>query len=179
MNTFFVHCSRFIVEKCTIPKILLKALVVVSAVDLHVAFSLLRMCGSHCKLVHLARVTPPSLCAEYLKLFDEEVTMQSRADKAIPKPKMQAEIYGRLNMSLVRSVARSIMGMGVIQGSLALCLRTSALPPADPLVAPTSSSIFELSGKTAVESKAAGLPIVQLGTKMSAGWLCGLSAPDP
>ena len=75
MNTFFVHCSRFIVEKCTIPKILLKALVVVSAVDLHVAFSLLRMCGSHCKLVHLARVTPPSLCAEYLKLFDEEVRL--------------------------------------------------------------------------------------------------------
>ena len=57
------------------PKILLKALVDVSTVDLHVAFSLLRMCGGYCKLVHLARATPPSHCADYLKLFDEEVRL--------------------------------------------------------------------------------------------------------
>ena len=57
------------------PKILLKALVDVSTVDLHVAFSLLRMCGSYCKLVHLARATTPSHCADYLKLFDEEVRL--------------------------------------------------------------------------------------------------------
>ena len=56
-------------------KILFKALKDISAVDLHVAFSLLRMCGSLCDLVHLARVTRPSLCAEYLKLFDEEVRL--------------------------------------------------------------------------------------------------------
>ena len=62
----FVHCSRFIAEKCAMPKILLKALVDVSTVDLHMAFSLLRMCGSYCKLVHLARTTPPSHCADYL-----------------------------------------------------------------------------------------------------------------
>ena len=47
----------------------------VSTVDLHVAFSPLRMCGSYCKLVHLARATPPSHCADYLKLFDEEVRL--------------------------------------------------------------------------------------------------------
>ena len=71
----FVHCSRFIAEKCAMPKILLKAIVDVSTVDLHVAFSLLRMCGGYCKLVHLARATPPSHCADYLKLFDEEVRL--------------------------------------------------------------------------------------------------------
>eukprot|EP00731_Ephydatia_muelleri_P005540 Em0002g1716a len=76
----FVHCSCFIAEKCAMPKILLKALVDVSTVDLHVAFSLLRMCGSYCKLIHLARATPPSHCADYLKLFDEEVIMQPPAD---------------------------------------------------------------------------------------------------
>ena len=32
--------------------------------------------------------------------------------------------------------------------SLALCLRTSALPPADPLVVPASFSVFELSGES-------------------------------
>ena len=36
--------------------------------------------------------------------------------QAIPKPKMLAEIYGRLNMSLVRSVARAIMGREIVQG---------------------------------------------------------------
>ena len=71
----FVHCSRFIAEKCAMPKILLKALVDVSTVDLHVVFSLLRMCGSYCKLVHQARATPLSHCADYLKLFDEEVRL--------------------------------------------------------------------------------------------------------
>ena len=37
-----------IVEKCATPKALPKALVDVSAVDLQVAFSILRMCGSYC-----------------------------------------------------------------------------------------------------------------------------------
>ena len=41
--------------------------------DLHVAVSLLRICGSYCKLVHLARTTPPSLSCESLKFFDGEV----------------------------------------------------------------------------------------------------------
>ena len=41
--------------------------------DLHVAVSLLRICVSYCKLVHLARTTPPSLSCESLKFFDEEV----------------------------------------------------------------------------------------------------------
>ena len=36
--------------------------------------------------------------------------------QAIPKPKMLYEIYGRLNMSLVRSVARAIMGREAVQG---------------------------------------------------------------
>ena len=73
----YVHYSRFIAEKCAMSKILLKALVYVSTVDLHVAFSLLRMCGNYCKLVHvhLARATPSSHCADYFKLFDEEVRL--------------------------------------------------------------------------------------------------------
>ena len=53
--------------------ILFTALVEVAEADLHVAVSLLRICGSYCKLVHLARTTPPSLSCESLKFFDEEV----------------------------------------------------------------------------------------------------------
>ena len=68
-----LHCSHFIVEKCSEAKVLLSALVDVAAADLHVAASLLRICGSYCKLVHLARTTPPSLSFESLQFFDEKV----------------------------------------------------------------------------------------------------------
>ncbi|KAL5491653.1 hypothetical protein EMCRGX_G016985 [Ephydatia muelleri] len=54
------------------PGKLLSSLVDEAAVDPHVALSLLCLCGSYCRLVHLARATPSSL-ASSLKLFDEEV----------------------------------------------------------------------------------------------------------
>ena len=38
-----------------------------------VALLLLRLCGSFCRLVHLARSTPPSLIYEGLALFDDDV----------------------------------------------------------------------------------------------------------
>ena len=69
----YLHCSHFIAEKSSNAKVLLSALVEVAAVDLHVAASLLRIHGSYCKLVHLARATHPSLSYDSLQLFDEEV----------------------------------------------------------------------------------------------------------
>eukprot|EP00731_Ephydatia_muelleri_P016838 Em0009g1262a len=68
----YLHCSHFIAENCSKAKVLFPALVEVAEADLHVAVSLLRICGSYCKLVHLARTTPPSLSCESLKFFDEE-----------------------------------------------------------------------------------------------------------
>ena len=44
-----------------------------AAVDLQVAVTLLHMCGSFCRMVHIARVTPPSLASDALRSFDEEV----------------------------------------------------------------------------------------------------------
>ena len=69
----YLHCSHFIAENCSKAKVLFTALVEVAETDLHVAVYLLRICGSYCKLVHLARTTPPSLSCESLKFFDEEV----------------------------------------------------------------------------------------------------------
>ena len=69
----FIYCSRFFAEKRSHFRALLRTLTDVSAVDLHVAISLLRMCGGYCKFFHLARTTPTSLCSDSLKLFDEEV----------------------------------------------------------------------------------------------------------
>ena len=45
----------------------------VGALDPQIALLLLRHCASFCKLVHLARSTPPSFVSEGLALFDEEV----------------------------------------------------------------------------------------------------------
>eukprot|EP00731_Ephydatia_muelleri_P010281 Em0005g867a len=68
----YLYCSKFIAGKCADARKLLSSLVDVAAVDPHVALSLLRLCGSYCRLVHLARATPSSLAGS-LKLFDEEV----------------------------------------------------------------------------------------------------------
>ena len=69
----YLHCSKFIAGRCAESRKLLSSLVDVAAVDLQVAVSLLRMCGSFCRMVHIARVTPPSLATDALRSFDEEV----------------------------------------------------------------------------------------------------------
>ena len=52
----YLHCSRFIANKCAESKKLLSSLVDVAGVDLQVAFT----------LVHLTRVTPPSVASDAL-----------------------------------------------------------------------------------------------------------------
>ena len=44
------------------------------------------MCGSYCKLVHLTRATPPSLCAESLKSFDEDIRLCFTSCLAVDVP---------------------------------------------------------------------------------------------
>ena len=69
----YLHCSKIITGRCAESRRLLSGLVDVAAVDLQVAVTLLRMCGSFCRMVHIARVTPPSLASDALSSFDEEV----------------------------------------------------------------------------------------------------------
>ena len=84
-----VHCSRFFAEKHNNFKVLLRAISDVAAVDLHVAISLLRMCGGYCKLVHFARTTSTNLCNDSLKFFDEEVRLCFSSCVAIDVPDPQ------------------------------------------------------------------------------------------
>ena len=69
----YLHCSKFIADKRAESKKLLSSLVDVAGVDLQVTFTLLRMCGGFCKMVHITRVTPPSLASDALVSFDEDV----------------------------------------------------------------------------------------------------------
>ena len=66
-------CSNHISNKCASAKLLLRKLEEVGAQDAQVALVLLRLCGSFCKLAHLARATPPSLSIKALELFDIDV----------------------------------------------------------------------------------------------------------
>ena len=66
-------CATFISEKHDEAKALLLKLEEVSAVDPHVAFSLLRQCAGFCRLAHLARGTPPSQAISALEAFDHDI----------------------------------------------------------------------------------------------------------
>ena len=69
----YLHFSKFIAGKCAESRRLLSGLVDVAAVGLQVAVTRLHVCGSFCKMIHIARVTPPSLASDALRSFDEEV----------------------------------------------------------------------------------------------------------
>eukprot|EP00731_Ephydatia_muelleri_P004695 Em0002g871a len=103
-----VHCSRFFAEKHNNFKVLLGVILDVAAVDLHVAISLLRMCGGYCKLVHLARTTPTNLCEDSLKFFDEEVRLCFSSCVAIDVPDtqwQQAQLSPKLGGLGLRSLS--------------------------------------------------------------------------
>ena len=64
-----IFCAKFIAEKRANASKLLVLKEVVS-VDSQVALLLLRQCGGFCRMVHIARCTPPSVALEGLQLFD-------------------------------------------------------------------------------------------------------------
>ena len=66
-------CSTFISEKHEEAKALLLKIEEISAVDPHVAFSLLHQYAGFCKLAHLARGTPPSQAISALEAFDHDI----------------------------------------------------------------------------------------------------------
>ena len=69
----YIHCSRVIAELCAQAKLLLQCLQEMAGTDLQVAVTLLRVAGSYCRMVHLARATPPNLASDALEQFDKAV----------------------------------------------------------------------------------------------------------
>ena len=68
-----IFCAKFISSLRSKISDLLSRLHQIDPKDPQVAYLLLRFCGSFCKLVHLARSTPPSLVAEALSLFYSDI----------------------------------------------------------------------------------------------------------
>ena len=62
-------CSSFIATKRMEASALLSQIEQVGVLDPQVALVLLRLCGGFCKLVHLARSTPPSLSSQALSFL--------------------------------------------------------------------------------------------------------------
>ncbi|KAL5491495.1 hypothetical protein EMCRGX_G016792 [Ephydatia muelleri] len=69
----YIHCAKFIASKWVEVLKLLSRLQDVAVIDPQVAFTLLRVCGSFCRLAHIARSTPPSLSSDPLQIFDMAV----------------------------------------------------------------------------------------------------------
>ena len=68
-----IFCAKFLAQKRAKAVRLLSQVAEVGSIDPQIALLLLRQCASFCKLVHVARSTPPSLVSEGLALFDGEV----------------------------------------------------------------------------------------------------------
>ena len=91
----YLFCGNYAASKRSEAMRLLSRLVDVGASDPQVALTLLRLCGSYCKLIHLARATPPSLVSEALELFDVEVRQcfaQSIAVEVTDRAWQQAQL---------------------------------------------------------------------------------------
>ena len=104
----YLYCSKFIANKCDESSKLLSGLVDVAAIDLQVAVTLLRICGSFCKMIHLARVTPPSLASDALVSFDLKVRQCFTLASAIDVPDSawsQAELGLKFGGIGLRSVS--------------------------------------------------------------------------
>eukprot|EP00731_Ephydatia_muelleri_P005623 Em0002g1799a len=65
--------ANFITGKRDEAKKLLSQLKEVAVPDPQVAITLLRICGSYCRLIHLAQTTPPNLVSDALSLFDDDL----------------------------------------------------------------------------------------------------------
>ena len=68
-----IFCAKIVAQKCASALKLLTQLNEVGSADPQVALLLLRQCGGFSKLVHLSRSTPPSLVADALRLYDDDV----------------------------------------------------------------------------------------------------------
>ena len=68
----YLFCANLIASKRLDAVQLLSKLIEVATIDPQVALILLRVCRSFCRLVHLARATPPCLVSDPLQLFDND-----------------------------------------------------------------------------------------------------------
>ena len=68
-----IFCAKIVAQKRASALKLLTQLSEVGSADPQVALLLLRQCVGFCKLVHLSRSTPPSLVADALRLYDDDV----------------------------------------------------------------------------------------------------------
>ncbi|KAL5515639.1 hypothetical protein EMCRGX_G000834 [Ephydatia muelleri] len=66
-------CHHYIAQKRLEAQSLLSRLDDVGLIDPQVTLTLLHMCGGFCRLVHLARTTPPLLSHAALQLYDQDV----------------------------------------------------------------------------------------------------------
>ena len=104
-----ISCAKSIAEKRANASKFLALLKEVGSVDSHVALLVLRQCGGFCRIVHIARCTPPSVALEGLHLFDEEVCQTFSESMCIDPSDL---VWQQAQLSLSRG------GLGLCSASL-------------------------------------------------------------
>eukprot|EP00731_Ephydatia_muelleri_P026850 Em0018g950a len=76
----YLYCTGFFAAKHVQFTKLLSKLEDVSVIDPQVAFNMLHLCSGFCKIVHLARSTPPSVAADSLKRMDSDANLSVKVE---------------------------------------------------------------------------------------------------
>ena len=111
-----IFCAKSIVEKRENASKFLAVLKEVGSVDSQVALLLLRQWGGFCRMVHIARCTPPSVALEGLHLFDEGVHQTFSDNMCIDPSDL---VWQRAQLSLSRD------GLGLRSASAAAAFMSS------------------------------------------------------
>ena len=67
------YCNQFISRKHQAALAFLSTLEEIGSLDPQVALALLRLCSGFCKLIHIARVTPPHLILNAMQHYDADI----------------------------------------------------------------------------------------------------------
>ncbi|KAL5475730.1 hypothetical protein EMCRGX_G025580 [Ephydatia muelleri] len=67
------YCNQFISRKHQAALALLSTLEEIGSLDPQVALALLHLCSGFCKLIHIARVTPPHLILDAMQRYDADI----------------------------------------------------------------------------------------------------------
>ena len=139
-----IFCAKFLAQRFAKAAKLLSQLVTVGSLDPQVAL-LLCQCAGYCKLVHLARSTPPSLISDGLALFDADVRHFSQCTRidAANTEWLQVQLsLGRGGLGLHSLALHSLAA------SLASLIKAGSLIPSDEYAleySPTSACNFRRS----------------------------------
>eukprot|EP00731_Ephydatia_muelleri_P033983 Em0044g3a len=139
----YLFCTGFFAAKRAELTKLLSMLEDVSVIDPQVAFNLLRLCSGFCKMVHLARSTPPSVAADSLKILD--LDLRSCFSKCLSLDLTEAAwCQSQLSLSSLYDSASPANKARLLSASASLATSWVSVLPSDEVVMWFSDTTMQL-----------------------------------